>query len=101
MAPLVINSIPLHSAGVSAKVSVSKDEVSAKVGVVSMGVSFDSQDIDGALKQIDSDVALGIIKTSIDNNYYKSEFDDEAIGKTVVSSIRKEIEISEKEVENH
>lgn len=89
------------SAGVSAKVSVSKDEVSAKVGVVSMGVSFDSQDIDGALKQIDSDVVLGIIKSSIDNGHYKSEFDDETIGKTVVSSIRKEIEISEKEVENH
>lgn len=89
------------SAGVSAKVSVSKDEVSAKVGVVSMGVSFDSQDIDGALKQIDSDVVLGIIKTSIDNNNYESEFDDEAIGKTVVSSIRKEIEIIEKEDEKH
>jgi hypothetical protein len=89
------------SAGVSAKLSVSKDEVSAKVGAVSMGVSFASQDIDGALKQIDSDVVLGIIKTSIDNNNYESEFDDEAIGKTVVSSIRKEIEIIEKEVEKH
>lgn len=89
------------SAGVSAKLSVSKDEVSAKVGAVSMGVSFASQDIDGALKQIDSDVVLGIIKSSIDNNNYKSEFDDEAIGKTVVSSIRKEIEIIEKEVKKH
>ena len=80
------------SAGVSAKLSVSKEGVSAKVGAVSAGVSFASQDIDGALKQIDSDVVLGIIKSSIDNNYYKSEFDDEAIGKTVVSSIRKEVE---------
>ena len=89
------------SAGVSAKLSVSKDEVSAKVGAVSMGVSFASQDIDGALKQIDSDVALGIIKSSIDNGYYKSEFNDETIGKTVVSSIRKEIEIREKENEKY
>lgn len=80
------------SAGVSAKLSVSKDEVSAKVGAVSMGVSFASQDIDGALKQIDSDVVLGIIKSSIDNNYYKSDFDDETIGKAVVSGIRKEVE---------
>ena len=80
------------SAGVNAKLSVSKDEVSAKIGAVSMGVSFASQDIDGALKQIDSDVVLGIIKSSIDNNYYKSDFDDEAIGKAVVSGIRKEVE---------
>lgn len=89
------------SAGVSAKMQVSTDKVSAKIGAVDMGVSFASQDIDGALKQIDSDVVLGIIKTSIDNNNYESEFDDEAIGKTVVSSIRKEIEIREKEVEKH
>lgn len=80
------------SAGVSAKVSASKKGVSAKVGAVSAGVSFDSQDIDGALKQIDSDVVLGIIKSSIDNGYYKSDFDDEAIGKAVVSGIRKEVE---------
>lgn len=80
------------SAGVSAKLSASKKGVSAKVGSISAGVSFDSQDIDGALKQIDKNVALGIIKSSIDNGYYKNDFDDEAIGKTVVSSIRKEIE---------
>ena len=80
------------SAGVSAKVSASKKGVSAKVGAVSAGVSFDSQNIDGALKQIDSDVVLGIIKSSIDNDYYKSDFDDETIGKAVVSGIRKEIE---------
>lgn len=80
------------SAGVSAKLSVSKEGVSAKVGAVSVGVSFASQDIDGALKQIDKDVALGIIKSSIDNGYYKSDFDDETIGKAVVSGIRKEIE---------
>lgn len=80
------------SAGVSAKVSASKEGVSAKLGVVSMGVSFDSQDIDGALKQINSDVVLGIIKSSIDNNYYKNEFNDETIGKAAVSSIRKEVE---------
>jgi len=80
------------SAGVSAKVSASKKGVSAKVGAVSAGVSFDSQDIDGALKQIDSDVVLGIIKSSIDNDYYKSDFDDETIGKAVVSGIRKEVE---------
>ena len=80
------------SAGVSAKVSASKKGVSAKVGAVSAGVSFDSQDIDGALKQIDSDVVPGIIKSSIDNDYYKSDFDDETIGKAVVSGIRKEVE---------
>lgn len=80
------------SAGVSAKVSASKKGVSAKVGSISAGVSFDSQDIDGALKQIDSDVALGIIKSSIDNGCYKSDFDDETIEKAVVSGIRKEIE---------
>jgi len=80
------------SAGVSAKVSASKEGVSAKLGTVSMGVSFASQDIDGALKQIDSDVVLGIIKSSIDNNYYKNEFDDETIGKAAVSSIIKEVE---------
>lgn len=80
------------SAGVSAKVSASKKGVSAKVGSISAGVSFDSQDIDGALKQIDRDVALGIIKSSIDNGCYKSDFDDETIGKAVVSGIRKEIE---------
>lgn len=80
------------SAGVNAKVSASKKSVSAKVGAVSAGVSFDSQDIDGALKQIDSDVVLGIIKSSIDNDYYKSDFDDETIGKAVVSGIRKEVE---------
>lgn len=80
------------SAGVSAKVSASKKGVSAKVGAVSAGVSFDSQDIDGALKQIDSNVVLGIIKSSIDNDYYKSDFDDETIGKAVVSGIRKEVE---------
>ena len=57
-----------------------------------MGVSFASQDLDGALKQIDSDVVLGIIKSSIDNDYYKSDFDDETIGKAVVSGIRKEVE---------
>lgn len=79
------------SAGVSAKLSASKDEVSVKAGAVSMGVSFASQDIDGALKQIDSDVVLGIIKSSIDNDYYKSDFDDEAIGKAIVSGIRKEV----------
>jgi hypothetical protein len=62
------------------------------VGSISAGVSFDSQDIDGALKQIDRDVALGIIKSSIDNCCYKSDFDDETIGKAVVSGIRKEIE---------
>ena len=80
------------SAGVSAKLSASKDEVSVKAGAVSMGVSFASQDLDGALKQIDSDVVLGIIKSSIDNDYYKSDFDDETIGKAVVSGIRKEVE---------
>lgn len=80
------------SAGVSAKVSASKEGVSAKLGVVSMGVSFASQDIDGALKQIDGDVVLGIIKSSIDNNYYKNEFNDETIGKAAVSSIRNEVE---------
>lgn len=89
------------SAGASAKVSVSKEGVSAKLGVVSMGVSFASQDIDGALKQIDSDVVLGIIKSSIDNEYYTNEYKDETIGKAAVSSIRKEIEIREKEVEKH
>lgn len=80
------------AAGVNAKVSASKKGVSAKVGSISAGVSFDSQDIDGALKQIDSDVVLGIIKSSIDNDYYKSDFDDETIGKAVVSGIRKEVE---------
>ena len=80
------------SAGVSAKVSASKKGVSVKVGAVSAGISFDSQDIDGALKQIDSDVALRIIKSSIDNGYYKSDFNDEAIGKAVVSGIIKEVE---------
>ncbi len=77
------------SAGASAKFSASKKGVNAKAGLgLSAGVSFDSQDIDGALKQIDSDVVLRIIKSSIDNDYYKSDFDDEAI----VSSIRKEVE---------
>lgn len=80
------------SAGVSAKVSASKEGVSAKLGTVSMGVSFASQDIDGALKQIDSDVVLGIIKSSINNDYYTTEFKDETIGKAAVSSIRKEVE---------
>ena len=81
------------SAGASAKVSAAKEGVNAKAGLgVSAGVSFDSQDIDGALKQIDSNVALGIIKSSIDNGYYKSDFDDEAIGKAVVSGIKKEVE---------
>ena len=81
------------SAGASAKFSASEKGVNGKVGVgLSTGISFDSQDIDGALKQIDSDVVLGIIKSSIDNNYYKSDFDDEAIGKAVVSGIRKEVE---------
>lgn len=80
------------SAGASAKMSASKEGVSAKLGVVSMGVSFASQDIDGALKQIDGDVVLGIIKSSIDNNYYKNEFNDETIGKAAVSSIRNEVE---------
>ena len=81
------------SAGASAKFSISKNGVVGKLGMgVSAGISIEFQDIDGALKQIDSDVVLGIIKSSIDNNYYKSEFDDETIGKTVVSSIRKEVE---------
>ena len=81
------------SAGASAKYSASEKGVKAKTGVgLSAGVSFDSQDIDGALKQIDSDVVLGIIKSSIDNEYYRSDFDDEAIGKAVVSGIRKEVE---------
>lgn len=81
------------SAGASAKFSASEKGVNAKVGAgVSTGISFDSQDIDGALKQIDSNVVLGIIKSSIDNDYYKSDFDDETIGKAVVSGIRKEVE---------
>ena len=33
---------------------------------------------------------LGIIKSSIDNGNYKSEFKDESIGKTIASSIRRE-----------
>ena len=81
------------SVGASAKLSVSKQGINAKAGIgVNAGVSFDSQDIDGALKQINSDVVLGIIKSSIDNGYYKSDFDDETIGKAIVSSIRKEVE---------
>lgn len=81
------------SAGANAKLSASEKGVNTKAGLgLSAGVSFDSQDIDGALKQIDSEVVLGIIKSSIDNDYYISDFDDEAIGKAVVSGIKKEVE---------
>lgn len=78
------------SAGLKAKASASKKGVEVEAGPVKLGVSVDYQNIDGALKQIDSDVVLGIIKSSIDNGNYKSEFKDESIGKTIASSIRRE-----------
>lgn len=64
------------------KVGVSiSSELRIDTPIGSFAVSKGQPNIDGALKQIDSDVVLGIIKSSIDNNYYKSEFNDEAIGK--------------------
>lgn len=79
------------SLGEKVGVSISS-ELRIDTPIGSFAASKSQPNIDGALKQIDSDVVLGIIKSSIDNDYYKSDFDDETIGKAVVSGIRKEVE---------